>query len=137
MLQCADCGVCIVCDGHSILVYWLCLSHSLMHTIWDVVLVRRSEFRRGVRGPSLGWPTGCLRHEGVRSILLYAWLCSDLFLEAWAFLLSQVIKKTLPKLVQNALLGDDKSGRFNHMLVPLGSGGIVGINEGIISQRER
>jgi hypothetical protein len=73
----------------------------------------------------------------VLSILLYAWLCGDLFLEAWAFLLRQVFKKTLPKLVQNALLGDDKSDRFNHMLVPLGSGGVVGINEGIISQRER
>jgi hypothetical protein len=73
----------------------------------------------------------------VLSILLYAWLCGDLFLEAWAFLLSQFFKKTLPKLVQDALLGDDKSDGFNHMLVPLGSGRVVGINEGIISQRER
>jgi len=72
----------------------------------------------------------------VLSILFHAWLCAYLFLEAWAFLLGQVFKKTLPELVQNALLGDDKSDRFNHMLLPLGSGGVVGINEGITSQRE-
>lgn len=76
-------------------------------------------------------------HESVLSILLHVWLCGDLFLEARAFLFGQVFKETLPKLVQNALLGDDKSDRFNHMLLPLGGGGVVGINEGIISQRER
>jgi hypothetical protein len=73
----------------------------------------------------------------VLPVLFYVWLCSDLFLKAWAFLLGQVFKQTLPKLVQDALFGDDKSDRFNHMLLPLGSGGVVSVNKRILSQRER
>ena len=70
------------------------------------------------------------------SVLLYAWLCGDLFREAWAFLFGQVFKQTLPNFVQNTLLGDDKSDRFDHMLFPLGSGGVVGVNVRILSQRK-
>jgi hypothetical protein len=113
------------------------LRGSLIHTICDIVLVRRSRFWRNVGGPSLDRPSGRLRKKGVLSVLLYVWLCSDLFLEAWALLLGQVFEKTLANLVQYALLGDDKSDRFNHMLLPLGSGGVVGVNVRILIQRKR
>jgi hypothetical protein len=128
------------CDRHSILVHWMWLHRlrgSLIHTICDIVLARRSGFRRNVRGPPFDWSSGRLRKKGVLSVLFYAWLCGDLFREAWAFLFDQLFKQTLANLVQNALLGNDKSDRFDHMLLPLGSGGVVCVNVRILSQRKR
>jgi len=73
-----------------------------------------------------------LRWKRIFSILLYPWLRGHLFLKTWAFLLGQVFKQTLPELVQNALFRDDKSDCFDHVLFPLGSGGIVSIDERIL-----